>query len=561
MTVFDRIAETFDAYHYTPNRQGPTFEPAFLRKIEVPGGTVKIRFTNFDVSFSELPTAHVIQIPPSLTSRQLSHVNPDKSICYIDQETTKIFPLDPARVIATCIILVEKVVHNWSCDQNQNEIRAEFSSYWQPELAAIRLGAELDGDLMDMDRTALSGEVHKEYILVDNSDQVDSWQKVRKITNIKKIASAMVVEVKNPVYVPYGMDWPPSSMKATLQWLKLIDADALSVLVHKLKSNIQLNTKVIFIELRLDSESIAFQTILNEAVRASLKRKVKFKLNEIVNILSNQLMTSKFTRFMVEDSRESFIYTRNLNNLKTLAGEKIALIGCGTIGGYAAQALAHCGAGTENGLLHLFDNDILSAGNLGRHILGTNYLIENKSSALTHYLGSQLPFSNIQPHNKKFTNSDITEKLDIIIDATGDETFSIQLALWYRKYYQSNPKRPILIHGWIDAYGQCVRVLKDDGTGACYCCLCDFNGDEKIRLPLFLKPPEDPAPFRRKCGSTYMPFPSQVSMTAAGLIQGMALSEDGNKGSNFRQLALSTKIQTSKDRRLLSSPGCPVCNM
>jgi len=260
----------------------------------------------------------------------------------------------------------------------------------------------------------------------------------------------------------------------------------------------------------------------------------------------------------IEDCRESFIYARNLNDSKTLAGKKIALIGCGTIGGYAAQSLVHCGAGSNSGSLHLFDNDILSTGNLGRHILGTNYLRENKSFALAHHLSSQLPFLNIKSHDEKFTNADIAEKLDIIIDVTGDETFSIKLSSWYRKGYQSNS---ILIHGWIDAYGQCVRVLKDSGTGVCYCCLCDFKGDGKLRLPLFSRPPEDPAPYGRSCGSTYIPFPSQASMTAAGLVQNMALSGADNKEPNFRQLALSTKIQTTKDRRLTSTLGCPVCNM
>jgi len=301
MTVFNRIAETFGSYCYMPDRQGPKFEPAFLGEIEVPGGTVEIRFTNFDTSFSDLPTAHVIQLPSFLMSKQLSHLNPDKSICYIDQETTKIFPLDPARVIATCIELVRKVVRNWSCDQNQDEVRAEFSSYWEPKEVALRIGAKLDGILMGMDRITLSGKTQKEFILADNGDQVDLWNITRKSTHIKELAVSMVIEVKKPFYVPFGVDWPPNSMKGALRWLNSVDVDALSVLVHKLKINAQLSTKVIFIELRQDSESIAFQIRLNKALIASLKRKAKFKLNDVVNILSNQLMTSDFTRFMVED--------------------------------------------------------------------------------------------------------------------------------------------------------------------------------------------------------------------------------------------------------------------
>jgi hypothetical protein len=94
-----------------------------------------------------------------------------------------------------------------------------------------------------------------------------------------------------------------------------------------------------------------------------------------------------------------FLYERNLGDLHSLAGRKIALIGCGTIGGFLAAYLAQSGAGTLGGLLALFDREILMPSNLGRHLLGMPYLNRNKAVACADYIRSQFPHVEAEGHS------------------------------------------------------------------------------------------------------------------------------------------------------------------
>lgn len=54
-------------------------------------------------------------------------------------------------------------------------------------------------------------------------------------------------------------------------------------------------------------------------------------------------------------------------NMKKLAGARVAVFGVGGVGGYVVEALARCGIGA----LDLIDNDIVAPSNLNRQIIAT----------------------------------------------------------------------------------------------------------------------------------------------------------------------------------------------
>jgi tRNA A37 threonylcarbamoyladenosine dehydratase len=68
-----------------------------------------------------------------------------------------------------------------------------------------------------------------------------------------------------------------------------------------------------------------------------------------------------------------------MGTMENLAGKRILLIGCGTIGSFLAQQLTQCGCGRAGGRLDLVDDDVLRPANLGRHLLGVPYLNRNKA--------------------------------------------------------------------------------------------------------------------------------------------------------------------------------------
>ena len=73
---------------------------------------------------------------------------------------------------------------------------------------------------------------------------------------------------------------------------------------------------------------------------------------------------------------DRYLAQRNIPKSKTLAGKKIALVGCGTIGGYLSDMLVKAGAGTCGGQLTLVDFDGLLPQNIGRHRLGLSAPVE-----------------------------------------------------------------------------------------------------------------------------------------------------------------------------------------
>ncbi|WP_315983003.1 ThiF family adenylyltransferase [Aliamphritea spongicola] len=269
-------------------------------------------------------------------------------------------------------------------------------------------------------------------------------------------------------------------------------------------------------------------------------------------------MVKNFYRLQVSDVTEKYIYERNLTT-SSLRNYKIALIGCGTIGSQAAALLQKAGAGSgSKGQFDLFDRDILKEGNLGRHLLGAEYLMESKSHAVADFLlknsSSQL---NINAAiGVKVKNLSLLKHYDVVIDATGEETFSCLLASYLSDLRRDDQKLPIVLHTWIDAGGYAVRSLLDDGSGACYRCLkIQKNGADTgalvERYPLFnsVDKEEDMIVVTQRCGESYIPFSAGISSAAAGLVQQMVLEAvSENAGFKFRHQSHASFVKRTQDQ-------------
>ena len=100
----------------------------------------------------------------------------------------------------------------------------------------------------------------------------------------------------------------------------------------------------------------------------------------------------KITRLTGERIDPAFIYTRKMNAQPNLSGKSIALVGCGTIGSHLAKMLAQTGAGFGvDGHLTLYDQQNLSAGNIGRHLLGVPDIGNPKATAVSRMLLTLYP--------------------------------------------------------------------------------------------------------------------------------------------------------------------------
>jgi len=144
-------------------------------------------------------------------------------------------------------------------------------------------------------------------------------------------------------------------------------------------------------------------------------------------------------------------------------------------------------------------------------------------------------------------------KLDLLIDATGEESLGHWLCGRYRA------PTPML-SVWIEGPGTAVRaLLRTNASGACYRCLWQSHRRGELRstidaLPNILA--------GHGCEGLYVPFPASVSVQAASLGAEMAL--DWVKGVHSPALRTRLIDQThhlaTPDCDPLRDHDCPLCN-
>jgi hypothetical protein len=116
-----------------------------------------------------------------------------------------------------------------------------------------------------------------------------------------------------------------------------------------------------------------------------------------------------------------------------LRDSRIALIGCGALGSVLAELLVRGGVAD----VLLIDHELLTAGNLGRHMLDGQDIGKKKASALAQRLSSVAPFSSIRPNGNKLPElkaeiEELLEDRNMVIDCTGSDEVIHSLGLgWW----------------------------------------------------------------------------------------------------------------------------------
>lgn len=179
------------------------------------------------------------------------------------------------------------------------------------------------------------------------------------------------------------------------RWLERLDGILYKKFVEAFIRFLNSRKKILPVCLVFQKQPLSFFIKNNDLVgKLDLKKIQKELLGaspiSILNLFSVRLQK-------VINISSDFIYNRNLKNMnqRNLEGMRVAIIGCGAIGGYLGLSLARLGAGASGGKLYLIDFDELTESNLGRHALGMKYIGHNKAAALRKEIEEQLPGLNI----------------------------------------------------------------------------------------------------------------------------------------------------------------------
>lgn len=511
--------------------------------------------------FLEIPEVYLLEQPEGIPER-MPHFEAHGRICYLDKEEYFLDPFD-GHVSASHLVRKIQLTFEDTVDfdegQHAEEHAHEFSAYWQGEIVTFLGSREEYGQLILYSSEVIGTKDYRNVAVYLPNAGANKWflQQQDRIDfdSIESPIPALLVNSKQLPLIKPSESWPPNSLKEFLTWFKSIDSSGFQTLVNQATKI--LTKKKLGIIVRFKNEhSVGF--ILEKSNRGHpwinglLQRKAP-KKNIIQALMSNKNFQS-FKRIMIMDSSQEFILNRN--NDVSLLNKRIALIGAGTIGGYLAHQLCQNGAGFEQGVLKVFDGDIFDSANIGRHLLGTSYLLQRKSNAIKHFIQSDYHYSATNIYAEGVFDYQQIQQLkayDLVIDATGNRQFSTLLSYHWRNTVLSSRPTAIL-HVWIDAAGESVRALLDDGHKGCYNC---FMSDVNESYP-YKKGVEPQESIRRNCaGSSYFEFSSSPSVLASGLALQMALSYvNGQPSPRYKNLPVTENVKKARARDIEVKGTC-----
>lgn len=496
----------------------------------------------------KLPSAFIIKIPSVLHNKLIPHISIEGILCYIEQMEADWDPNDIPTTYCEVDFQIGQTIDNAILSLSSNaddkrELEGEFSSYWRP-METLFLLSKIDKN--NSFKTKLSTSVwpdsspRLEYISIsceeiNQNDIIVKWLKQRYLNentlNTDEIPTH-IINVK-PSRLS-GTNWPPLSFKKLLEWLAIIDHNARNKVIEKIitygnKRNIflfdvfQQDTIAAYIE--IDKNHIDLNRY-----KKNKKRNKKYSILNISEVIGGKNVCIDFKRLDVIKADIDTLLSRNLPRQKidNLSNKNIALIGCGTVGGYLSDLLIKNGAGSGSGKLDLYDDDNYSPHNFSRHILTMDYFNKNKAKSLEMQLKKSIHLNtNIHGYAEQFPlNISKLCLYDIIIDATGRPPLSKRMAYLLREI--SLKKRPLVIHAFNDGNGRASKVFVDNGN-CCYGCMisnCEkySNGIDKRFLKLDLDKEK-----LKSCGSTYTPYDASVSQITASLTQTALLNSLGTE--------------------------------
>lgn len=167
--------------------------------------------------------------------------------------------------------------------------------------------------------------------------------------------------------------------------------------------------------------------------------------------IKRAMAQQRVERVVVSRVDASWIHGRGHSlNQADLSARKVAIVGCGAVGSEIAALLAKAGIGE----LTLVDDDYLQTANVGRHLLGIDYLGRSKAKGLATELQRRLPHLTIGAiYAKKFERLTLAElgrlkSMDMIVTAGLDIEGEAVVNAWR----QTLEHPPAYISTWVEAY-------------------------------------------------------------------------------------------------------------
>lgn len=420
-----------------------------------------------------------------------------------------------------------------------DDLAEEFFAYWNGWLCFVDMQGE---DLGRQNCMVAQANGSPLWFITDNEDR--TAKKLNslgyQVTN-KTVLTYRVKTTAQPR--PLTSHWPPETVGDILAWQSTLDPRCRRKIHERIKEGESKKANGVLIVIESPLMTYGFAVLFDHQ---ALTQKTKLADRRDS---SYGLKVMPVSVIRIDDR---YLAQRNIPKSKTLAGKRIALVGCGTIGGYLSDMLVKAGAGTCGGKLTLVDFDCLLPQNIGRHRLGFPDLLSNKAEAMAKELQRLSPGAEVHALPVDVRQAQLGE-LDLLIDATGEES----LGHWLCGHYLLPTP---MLSVWIEGPGTVVRaLLRTNASGACYRCLWHSSRRGELRSTV------DPLPAilaGHGCEGLYVPFPASVSVHAASLGAEMTLDWVNGVYSPALRTRLIDRAQqlATPDCDALRDRECPLCN-
>ena len=491
-----------------------------------------------DSTFCDLPRIQLLEIPPDLPAT-VPHLGAGGGLCYLSKGTIVLDIYDPVGQSLACLQQAAVVLGQILKGEMIEDLAEEFFAYWDGWHCFV----DIQGRDLGQQKCIVAQTTGKPLLIVTD-DEDRTTKKLKSLGFQVTNQTVLTYRIKTSAQPrPLTRHWPPETVGDILAWQSSLDPRCRRKIHERIKEGERkkANGVLIIIESPLMTYGFAVQYDREHRVH-------KKQLADSKNA-SYRLKVIPISVIRIDDR---YLAQRNIPKLNTLAGKNLAVVGCGTIGGYLSDMLVKAGAGTCGGKLTLWDFALLLPQNIGRHRLGFPDLLSNKAAAMVKELKRQAPGAEIRALPVDVRKANLGD-LDLLIDATGEES----LGHWLCNHY---PHPTPILSVWIEGPGTAVRaLLRTNASGACYRCLWHSNRRKELRSTI------DPLPeilAGHGCEGLYVPFPASVSVHAASLGAEMALDwANGVYSPALRtRLIDQTHQLATPDCDPPRDPECPLCN-
>lgn len=332
------------------------------------------------------------------------------------------------------------------------EFRREFISYWSQRVNASASDglALLRGDGVDRDiffHTGRKGVL----LFADTEAELEHWLKNNGVPYQRPFSQTRLVWTSK-------LQGPDSYPRKGRDVIELVGQEHLE---GKFPSGGKLP---VVLGMQLEDSAVFVGAVLSGPPQAFVIRGFRPSHPRPQRYLAEGFRAQAIGAMGIERADSMWVHGRDANDfLERMQACSVGIVGCGAIGGYLAKGLAQAGVGS----LVLVDHDRLKAANLGRHLLGAEWIARLKALALAEQLARDFPHAaratafGSRFQDLKEQEQALLARCDVIVLAGIDLPAELAVDRWTATI--ENP--PVRVWTWTEEFahaGQAVALFGTD---------------------------------------------------------------------------------------------------